>query len=703
DTFYADRLSYTTCNLKHPHFHIGAQRAKIIQDDKIISGPFSLYFGNVPTPLGFFSGLMYFKTKGSGILVPGYGGESSRGFRLENLGYYFRFNDYINLTLKGAVYSKGSVNFRAESRYKRRYTYSGELSYQESMNLEPQERRLPKGEKTWRFVWNHRTESNPNSSLMACVDLQSQSYRKTMVAGEGSLNPTVNSSIRYTNKLVGILPHTLNVKLGYNKNFKRNDAKAILPELSLRTGNLYPLRTLGLSGGAWYADTYLQHSLEFKNALSNKIGEEEVDFTPENWGRIFKRGRCGVKNTFPVKTNIKLGYLNITPFLEYRERWYWEKIDYRYEPVIQDFEEDQIAGFARVYDYNFGLGANTTVYGTHVFGQENTIQAIRHQMEPKVNFTYVPDFSKPSLNYWQTVQHQGKVQKKSRFKEGVYGYPPERDKAMIQIKLSNSLEIKLRRENEEEGTTSKKVPILEGFDWSTAYDFLDKEYPLKDIQLQARTRLFDGLININANTTFDPYIYQAYHDGGRQRFRRIKEFAWIHGRGIGRVKKSALSVNTKLSSKGYQEDDTNAFMGNMQESPATTKEQRGMQVYPAQYVDFDVPWSLRLGYEWSYQSTDPAQKQINRSVLLNGNASISARWKVTFSTEYDLKKEKFVGSRTQIGVYRDLHCWEMKLTWQPLGKQKYYDFSIGVKAPILQSLKLSRSSPYSTPMPKGEE
>ena len=459
----------------------------------------------MPTPLGFFFGIFYFPDKRSGVIPPKYGGFSERGFCIKDGGYYFNFNDYLDLSLTGDIYSKGSVGFRGQSRYKQRYQYSGDLSYSRDVLLEPNERFLPKPKKSWRFTWNHRTENNRTSSIAAKVDLQSEAYRTSLVERGDGLNASMDSSIRYTNKLVG-LPYSLNLNLRYSKNFQTNDTKVILPEVSLRTGNIYPLRSKRGLGGRWYSDIHFQHIVDFKHKLSNKVEDEILDFSPENWSILRKNAKYGIKNTVPVKTNVKLGYFNFTPGMEHRYRLYFEKLDYTYDPTTQKVDEKTLRGLAQVYDCDFSLGLNTTLYGTHFFGKRAAVQAIRHQMEPKLNFVYTPDFSGPTFDYWQRIKTDKGEVLYNRFRDGVYGSPPNRAKAVLQAHLKNALEMKVRQQTDD-GPNTKKFPILEGFDWSTGYDFLAEAFPLEDIRLQARTRLFDNLININYNAAFDPYAW----------------------------------------------------------------------------------------------------------------------------------------------------------------------------------------------------
>ncbi|WP_317239205.1 putative LPS assembly protein LptD [Hymenobacter sp. 5516J-16] len=54
------RGRYTTCNLENPHFFINASKMKVIPGEKVVTGPFNLVIGDIPTPLGFLFG--YFPT-----------------------------------------------------------------------------------------------------------------------------------------------------------------------------------------------------------------------------------------------------------------------------------------------------------------------------------------------------------------------------------------------------------------------------------------------------------------------------------------------------------------------------------------------------------------------------------------------------------------------------------------------------------------
>jgi hypothetical protein len=121
---------------------------------------------------------------------------------------------------------------------------------------------------------------------------------------------------------------------------------------------------------------------------------------------------------------------------------------------------------------------------------------------------------------------------------------------------------------------------------------------------------------------------------------------------------------------------------------------------PDMYLDWNNPWSLSVTYNltlgksyryltnWEMLETPNYVHTIN----LRGDVSVTPKWKVGFNTNYDL--EKFELSYTQLNIYRDLHCWEMRFNWTPLGAQKGWNFTINAKSSLLQDLKLTRKKDF---------
>jgi hypothetical protein len=79
--------------------------------------------------------------------------------------------------------------------------------------------------------------------------------------------------------------------------------------------------------------------------------------------------------------------------------------------------------------------------------------------------------------------------------------------------------------------------------------------------------------------------------------------------------------------------------------------------------------------------------------MLSGDFNLTSKWKIQYSTSYDLRALKLSGV-PQFSIYRDLHCWDLNVQWSPFGYYKSYNVTLKVKATILQDLKLSKRSDY---------
>jgi len=79
---------------------------------------------------------------------------------------------------------------------------------------------------------------------------------------------------------------------------------------------------------------------------------------------------------------------------------------------------------------------------------------------------------------------------------------------------------------------------------------------------------------------------------------------------------------------------------------------------------------------------------------LNGDFSLTTNWKIQYSTNYDIRARKL--AITSFSIYRNLHCWDLNVQWVPFGLYKSYNVTLKVKAAVLQDLKLSKRSDYTS-------
>lgn len=705
NTYYANPMKLTGCNLKHPHYFLKARELKFVKDKRVTSGPFNFYFDGVPTILGFFYGIFYFpKPKVSGIIRPRIGEEGDKGFYLKEGGYYFYFNDYIDLAIKGSIYSSGHSSFSMDSNYKKRYSYIGRLNYAREITSLTQEMDLKNSnEKQWRLQWHHNTENNRVSSLVAEVDIQgrSNSQKKRLKTKEDAnrLNAQTNSKIRYSRKLGSY--YNLNTSLSHSQDFLTNITKLTFPQMMLSSVPIYPLKSRGKIAKSWYENIYVKHISEFQTNLTNVVHQDTLEFfSREHFSKFIKESKYGFKHTFPVEMNIKIfNYFNLKPTFQFTERWYYKTLNYRYDATAKDpIQADTLSGFKRIWDHQTGATISTTIYGTHFFDENAKVQAMRHRIEPAVSLLYNPDFSKPSYEYWQKISTPNgeKLLDKYKLYEGLYGTPKNKASALMNFKVDNILEIKVQDSQNANGKP-KKIPILESLNASTSYDFLADSFPLGDIQIGFRNRYLDSLIVVEYNTTLEPYFYKNR--------RKIEEFAWQHGKGLGTMKKYSLKISTSLKSKNVRDDneslaeldkEVQLAKGNaLLDTPQKRKKKKEVVLDPDQYIDFDVPWQLNLSYQQNYTyQIEIDKKETIRQLLFEGGLNLTHNWKITFSSTYDFDKKELVGSATKLGIHRDLHCWQMSFDWSPLASKQTYEFAIGLKTPILQDLKYQHERTY---------
>ncbi|MFQ3337182.1 MAG: hypothetical protein ACI9E3_001193, partial [Flavobacteriales bacterium] len=107
------------------------------------------------------------------------------------------------------------------------------------------------------------------------------------------------------------------------------------------------------------------------------------------------------------------------------------------------------------------------------------------------------------------------------------------------------------------------------------------------------------------------------------------------------------------------------------------------------------PWSANFSYVMSMSKTWSSFSNRDSSIYtqsasVGGSVSFTKNWRVGFNVNYDITNKNF--SYSNIEIYRNLHCWEMRLSWIPFGPRQSYNFGINVKSSVLQDLKYEKKS-----------
>ncbi len=690
---------YTTCDqTDHPHFYLAMTKAKVIPGKKAITGPAYLVMEDVPiyflgVPEGFFP--LNTGPK-SGILMPTYGEEATRGFYIRGLGYYFTLSEHMDLALTGGIYTLGSWEANVRSRYIKRYKYSGNLNFDFSS--------VKSGDKgdadyikqnTFKLQWTHSQDAkaNPGSTFSASVNLASSGYSKYSANTlNDMLSTQTNSSISYSKNWAGT-PFSLSMNMAVSQNSQTKAISVTLPTVSFNVSRFYPFkRAVKIGKDRWYEKI----SMSYSGKLTNSVSATESDIFSR---QTLDNMRNGVQHTIPVQASFNvLNYINITPSFNYNERWYFKKVDRQWNPETNMIEElDPEYGFYRLYDYTTALSFSTTLYGMWQVREKYKnfkLQAIRHTFSPSISFSYAPDFSNQKYGYFKTVQSDstGRTTVYSPFADNAYGTPSQGRSMAMSFSLSQSLEAKVLSKRDSTGI--KKISLIDDFSISGSYNFLADSMKLSNISLSLRST-FSGKIGINLRATLDPY--EVSPEGIR-----YNKLTWRRGN-LGRIINTGWSFGYSFKSRDNTKqpaiNDINSvppeYMNPFYDPYGTMDPVLRRQYMANAYYDFSLPWNIGFNYAVNYSvsyvnnGTTGIRRNITQTIGFNGSITFSPKMAATFSGGYDIATNKLTTS--SISITRDLHCWQMSFSWIPFGYYKSWSFHIGVKAASLQDLKYDKS------------
>jgi hypothetical protein len=711
---YIDKAKYTTCNLPNPHFHIEANKLKLIPNNKVLVGPFHMEVMDIPLPVGWAFGMFPMPRKqASGVRVPTFGEEKRRGFFLRDGGYYFAISDYINLTVLGEIYSKGSYGFNLASDYRKRYAFGGQFSFKYNRQKGVEEGDSSVIKDFW-VTWSHTPQSKGTGRFSASVRAGSSSYNQNNPSYYNminNVNQEFSSNVSYSKSFTGT-PFSMGANMRLQQNTRTGVVNLQLPDVSMSMSRIYPFKgkapsaknifqkinlSWNLTGTNRLTNSPVSSSTGFEVANYNALNDSIVAFAPSNWSILSNRMQNGIKHSLPLSTSAKLlKFFTVSPTINYNEVWYSKELNYSWIDSLKAVRIDTTNKFSRLYSYSAGAGLNTRLYGT-MFFKGDKIQAIRHVMTPTVSFSYAPDFSDDKYGYYQTVQvdSTGRTRRISKYNGFVYGTPTQGESANVGFSLQNNLEMKVRSKKD---TTeeSKKVPIFENFSFSSSYNFLADSFNLAPIRINARTRLFNNKFDVNIGGTLDPYIYildTLYVDERGQevvRQTQVSRYAWDYGKGLGQISSANLSISTNLNPEAWQNKAAEIDKEELSESERTELDY--IENNPDLYVDFNIPWNVRINYNVNYNKRGYQKATITQSLNLSGDFSLTPKWKIGYRTGYDFENKQF--TQTNIDINRDLHCWQLTFTWVPFGRFTSYNVTIRAKSSLLQDLKLNKQRSF---------
>ena len=737
---------YTTCDEHdHPHYYFQMTRAKVRPGKNVITGPAYLVVEDVPLPVAIPFGFFPFsKDYSSGIIIPSFNSEMTRGFYAQNGGYYFAISDYVDLKLTGTLFTKGSWGLNTASTYRKKYKYSGNFnaSYMVTLTGDKDTKFLPNSNysraEDLRLAWTHTQDpkANPFSTFNVGVDFSTSQSRLNNPEQFNDYNSrtqaTRSSNMTYSFRYP-TLPFSINANASINQVSRDTTLNITFLNVGFTMSQINPFkRKVQVGDQKWYEKINMSYTGNLRNT-SGSI--KEYEFFRKNMIRDWNNG---MSHNVPLAASFNLmKYITITPAVTYAGTWYTKKVIMGYDKELNKLVPvDTTYGFYWLHNQmSGGVSLNTKLYGMYkplpIFGKWTKGVQIRHVFTPSVSFSGMPDLSQWGGAYqWSMPAPSASTGRDttirySPFQNQIFGVPSTGRSAVINFSFINNLEMKIPIA----GTDSaRKVSLIDNLSLGISYDFLRDSLNWSNISASIRLKILGQTLSLSGQ--FDTYLYdehQRHINIPRWKNPRTKEegstskIPRFMGTSIGyplnlnndAIKKWFGKGKDKNTQKKNTDNEGNPLSeeddeGNLSDNPGNKNQRESGSLLKTKktegdydedgYLLLNIPWNLSLNYSLSYGygAFNPAKREYDyklaKTLSLSGNISPTKEWSFQFSTSYNFDFKEF--STMQCNISRKMHCWQITASLIPVGPYQSYNFMISVSSSLLKDLKYQQSSNY---------
>jgi hypothetical protein len=713
DIIYNKNAYITTCDAEHPHFGIRASKLKFIPNKVAVMSLANLEISDIPTPLflpfGFFP---LFKGKSSGLILPkSYDYQEDLGLGFRDIGYYFPISQYMDATVTGDIYSRGSHGIRGTANYNVRYKYEGAVNIGYTNNIfESNETGQRTSSKSFGITIRHsqHAKAHPYRRLSGSVNIQANRFdQRTFVDPRSAAQNSYNSNFSFSHSMPGT-PFNFTASFNHSQNTTTRRMNIVLPKMTLNMNTITPFKSKSSTKERWYDNIAVSYKADFDNATNTT---DTTLFTNETLRNL----RTGLKQTSTVSTNFRImKYFNLNPSANYEEIWLLNRFENSFDPtpvIVKDTiksPEGEILGindrvvrygtvdtlrqlgFYSYRTFRTGFDLNTKVFSTLQF-RKGFIRGIRHQVTPSINFTYTP---------MNTDRYQRSVDTDSRpefnrpraysiYQESPFGALRGTDAAMaINYSLLNNFEAKIATKD-----TIRKVKLLNNIGVTGFYNAVADSLRWSDIRVSGNTNLFGGITNINLSLNLSPYVFVDQIKTNTTRYSATKNvLKAVAYRDFNAGINTGFTVQQLIKVFQGKDDPQNRNTPKPNPDDKNTKEGKTGSKKDDKIIELPqlADWFEQLSFSHNFQfriqnlDTRDTAIIITNTVSMSGNIALTQNWNVQIgSIGYDFKQKRI--TYPSFTFIRNLHCWKLSFDWIP--QAGTYGFFIGVNSGSLDFLK----------------
>jgi len=684
---FAHNALYTTCMFPdQPHSHFYCERIKITPNDRAVARPFVLVVGDAPVVALPFFIIPLDRDRTSGWLPVRWGVTLNGRGDVDNIGYYWAINDYLDLMLAGKVDNFENFLAKAETRYAVKNIVTGNVYTDFSLSD-----RYMGHQNRWSMSFNHDQNLTPdkNFTLRGSGRLVSDKKYFSQYSDDTTslLNQDLSSNLALTKRFENIGGHA-SLSWNRNQNLNRETIEQDLPTTNFTLNNrpLIPLAPLTDGNKNNNNNPIRNLSWSYSYRANQRILERTK--TDSSYYRIHR----GMSHTIPITMPFNLfNHLRITPnftvsqsvFDSYRDTA--AVIDTIFRELFDTISIDEInfieyvgkekkplldpnsifpdtiawlihrgdtSWIERRYDttffrdpnfdinkahqvwWNTGVNISTNLYG--IFPVKlGRMQGIRHTFSPSVGYTFTPE-------------HELDV----RFPTvggGVTSPSGTKQRQDLSFGINNLFETKILNKPDDDDAETRPSPARTPAERKVSflsagargsYNFEADSQKLSNISVTASIPA--PKVSLSYSGNYHPYDMQNNIDMLRPLSHTINITPQLPALS-GNIWSGDMIIHEGFQQWGYLD---NVWKNNTRD------------------------WNITITPRYSYTLTRPnivSEFRTNKSYNLGAGLSfmLTERWKINWGGTWSFTENKFINQAVALSA--DLECWDLRLDWYPTG------------------------------------
>jgi lipopolysaccharide assembly outer membrane protein LptD (OstA) len=688
---YIDEGDYTTCaNIDTPDYFFYGKDVKVIPNKQVISRPvvFALSGAPVATLPYFLFPLEH--NRQSGMLTPIYGGHPESGGYIDNIGYYFVPNDYMDFSTWARIQEFRDFVLNGSTRYSMKYWLSGSITGRYATGGDF----MAKSDQ-WSIDFSHNQNITPDGNLTlngggGVVGAKSF-YRSFSEDSSQLLNQTTRANLALSQRIPAINA-SAGLSWSRDQNLMNGAVSENLPSLnfSLPSRAIIPFTPKENATEkekdepAWYnnvmysysANGIMRHTISpgdtgsdvyrkaasqsfaisspqkvlnyftvspyFNTQLSNfdqfmDTTANDTQYTPVNIYDTLSQIDYSKKNSPPKIFDTLLVFnretqTNDTSFVVI------DSVDTLKRPSFHTYDKWN-------YDLSWktGVSLSTILYGLFPLRIFN-FAGIRHTLTPSVSYNFTPKHNQPyQFN-------------------GIVPYERGRDKQSqsIGINLSNEFQGKLLDKPASTGDkpgapgdkpAEKKFQILSA-SISTAYDFEAPKRKFSNLSLSASTGYEIVRVSYSSN-------FWMYDLNDKLSVPLLMDYS------------VSISPSSSLNLQGTLWEGDKIAADSLHSKTDLRYTNAGPQRWQA---------TISPSYTFSQRRAKPTDVFVTEkrySLTTSASCNFTRNWAVSWGSNYDFVRNQFVDHNLNFGYNQE--CWMMSFQWRPGGYNPGYYFIINIK------------------------